>query len=393
MKQKTNILAKQNNKYVVKVNTKKQLDEFIMLPFDLYNDDEYWVAPLISDTKKHLDTKKNPFFEYAESQYFLAFIDNTVVGRISAHTNPNHNHFHNEKKGFFGFFECIDDQEVADLLFLEAEKWLLEKDCDIISGPFNFTTNDECGLLIDGFASSPFIMMTYNHSYYPNLLENYGFKKEMDMYAWFLESNSMPKFLEKVGLKMEKNSQFSIRCLDKKNLKKDIATVFTIYQKAWERNWGFVPMTKSEFDKLVETLLPIVDNELVLIAEVDGKPAGFSVALPDYNIILKKIRGKINPITLIKIMLQKKKISSARIITMGVVHEFQGIGIDSLFYYYTWKFCLSKGINKGEFSWVLETNTMMNKIAKHLGASIHKTYRIYDKKIHGTDTHIKGKLD
>ena len=366
---------------IIKVNSKKLLMDFIKFPFELYKNDNYWVAPLISEQVNFFNPNKNPFFEHSEAQLFIAVDNRKTVGRISAHTNISHNQFHNDQKGFFGFFECLDKQEIANQLFTEADKWLKSKKCNIISGPFNFSTNDECGLLIEGFDSSPFVMMPHNHHYYEQLITNYGFQKAMDLYAWLLESNEMPKFLSMIGNKLEKNSQFLVRSLNKKNLKKDIETVFEIYQKAWEKNWGFIPMTKKEFDHLVKTLLPIVDPELVFIAECDGKPAGFSVALPDYNFILKKIKGKLNPLSLVKILYYKNKITSARVITMGVIHEFQGKGIDSLFYYYTWKKGLEKGINRGEFSWVLETNTMMNKIAKHLGARIHKTYRIFEKDI------------
>ena len=365
--------------HLIQVNTKAELKQFIKLPFTLYKNDKYWVAPLIKELERHLDIRKNPFFEYAEVEFFLVTDGQKIVGRISAHTNPNHNAFHEDKKGFFGFFESINNQEVANLLFSAAEQWLKEKGCDVISGPFNFNTNDECGLLVSGFDSSPFFMMTHHHAYYQELFENYGFKKAMDLYAWYLESDTMPNFLELVGKKMEKNQLFSVRSLNKDDLKSDIEKVFTIYQKAWEKNWGFVPMSKNEFINLVNTLLPILDPDLVFIAECKGVPVGFSVALPNFNYLLKKIKGgRITPLNLLKIILYKNKIDSARIITMGVIHEYHGKGIDTLFYYHTWKNALSKGYRKGEFSWVLETNEMMNKIARHLGANIHKTYRIYE---------------
>jgi GNAT superfamily N-acetyltransferase len=183
-------------------------------------------------------------------------------------------------------------------------------------------------------------------------------------------------------MKMERNKLLKVRCLDKKNLKRDIEIVFTLYQKAWELNWGFVPMTKREFDALVKNLLPIVDPEFVFIAEYDGSPCGFSVALPDYNQVLHKIKGRLTPFNIFKALYHKSKIDTVRIITMGVVKEHQGKGIDALFYYYTWKTGMEKGIYKGEFSWVLETNDMMNKIAqKHLGAEVYKKYRVYERKL------------
>jgi len=363
---------------IQRVETKKDLQRFIMFAFTLYKDDKYWVPPLIADQMKFFDKTKNPYYEHSEVELFLAIEDGMMIGRISAHTNTMHNGFHSDKKGFFGFFECIDSPEVASLLFDAAKDWLRGKGCDTMSGPFNFSTNDECGLLVDGFNSIPFVMMTHNHHYYNRLYQQYGFKKAMDLYAWYLVSQGMPKFLEAVGKRMEQSSPFQVRCLDKRNLKRDIETVFTIYQSAWSQNWGFVPMTKKEFDHLVDTLLPLIDPKLVFIATHDGKPAGFSVSIANFNVILQKLGGKKNLISLLKMLYYHRKLNSLRVVTMGVIDEFQGKGLDSLFYYYTWKNGMEKGFHIGEFSWVLETNTMMNKIARHLGAKIHKTYRIYE---------------
>jgi hypothetical protein len=366
---------------IVKVETRKDLLRFINLPFALYRDNEFWVPPLVSEQVKFFDAKKNPYYEHSEVQLFMVCDDTQVLGRISAHTNVNHNKFHDDKKGFFGFFECVNDQKVADMLFCEAVKWLQEKGCDVISGPFNLSTNDECGLLIEGFEVEPYIMMPYNHSYYTDLIEGSGLVKAMDMYAWKLPTTNTPLFLEKLAHKIESRGNFTVRSLDKKNLKRDIEEVFTIYQKAWERNWGFVPMTRREFDHMVKTLLMYVDPEMVFIAKYNDEPAGFSVSLPNYNVVLKEMKGKLNILSLMKFFYYKSKIKSSRCITMGVVHEYQGKGIDTLFYYYSLKNGLKNGITEGELSWVLETNTMMNKIVSRLGAYVNKKYRIYEKVI------------
>jgi len=363
---------------IIKVEDKQDLMRFIMFPFALYKDDKCWVPPLIADQKKFFDPTQNPYYDHSEVQLFIAMEKGKVVGRISAQTNVNHNAFHNDKKGFFGFFECVNDVKIAKQLISAARDWLIIRGCDVISGPFNFSINDECGLLIDGFNTIPYVMMTHNHQYYAELLEKCGLTKAMDMYAWFLEAYEMPKFLDAVGKRVEKTKTFTIRCLNKKILKQEIETVFQIYESAWERNWGFVPMSKKEFEHLVDTLLPLIDPELVFIAECDGKPAGFSVAIANFNIILQKMKGRLNPVSIAKMLYYKNKLDCLRVVTMGVVHEFQGLGIDSLFYYYTWRNGLAKGFHKGEFSWVLETNDMMNKIARHLGATVHKTYRIYE---------------
>jgi len=370
------------NYELVKVSSKKEIKEFVKFVFHLYEDDPYWVAPLIQEQIDFFNPDKNPYYKHSQVQLFLVKDGSRIVGRISAHTNKQHNSFHQDHVGFFSFFECINNQDVAHILFEGASEWLREHGCNSIRGPFNFSTNEECGMLIDGFKSSPFVMMTHHMSYYGELLEKEGFGKAKDLYAWLLQSDVMPEFLTKIGEAIiAKEPSFSVRSLDKKNLKQEIETVFTIYQKAWEKNWGFVPMIRDEFDHLVKSLLPIVIPELVFIAEVEGKPAGFSVALPDYNQILKRMKGRIFPTGVFKALYYKNKIHSLRVITMGVISEYQNRGIDSLFYYHTWKTGLQKGYNTGEFSWVLEDNMKMNKIAKHLGAHVHKTYRIYEKGI------------
>ncbi len=367
---------------VVRVSTKREVKEFVNMVFDLYKDDPNWVAPLIFDQMNFLNPEKNPYYRHSAVQLFLVRDGQKCVGRISAHTNRQHNAYHHDRVGFFGFFECIDHQEVAHILFKEASEWLVEQGCDSIRGPFNFSTNEECGLLIDGYDSSPFIMMTHHLDYYPRLIEKEGLSKAKDLYAWLLRYDKMPDFLDRIGKSIiAKEPSFTVRPLNKKKLKEEIETVFTIYQKAWEVNWGFVPMIRDEFDHLVKSLLPVVVPDLVYIAECEGKPIGFSVTLPNYNIILQKLKGHLFPFGIFKLLYYKNKIKSLRVLAMGVVGEYQTRGIDSLFYYYSWKKGLELGYNCGEFSWVLEDNTSMNRIAKHLGAHIHKTYRIYEKSI------------
>ena len=354
-----------------------------MLPFELYRNDPNWVAPLIMDMKNMFNPKKNPYYTHSEVQLYLAFDNNKLVGRVSAHTNRQHNAFHQDKVGFFGFYESINDNNVCTALLDAASEWLLLRDCDTLRGPLHFSTNDESGLLVDGFDSPPFIMMPHHHPYYQNLMTNYGMTKVMDLYAYLSETKTIPANLESLALKLQQRGGFTIRTLskDKINLRKDIATVFGIYQKAWENNWGFVPLNKEEFDHTVEQLLPIVDRDLVFIAEINGVPAGFSVSTPNYNFLLKKMNGRLFPTGIFKMLYYKNKINSARCITMGVVKEFQNRGIDLVFYYYSFVNGIKRGFYRSEFSWVLENNVMMNRIAGHLGAHVYKTYRIYDKHI------------
>lgn len=368
---------------IVPVENRKQLMNFIMLPFELYKNEPNWVAPLISEQKKFFNPAKNPYYLHSEVQLLLALKDGKVVGRISAHTNTQHNKEHKENIGFFGFFESIDDQEVANALFDTAYEWNKKRGFTSMRGPLNFSVNEECGLLVDGFDTPPMVMMRHDHRYYQKLYETWGLTKTMDLYAYLSEHKEMPERIGKMAELLTKRNKVTIRSLsrDKKQMKKDIETVFQIYTKAWEYNWGNVPMTKAEFDHIVSELLPIADPDLVFIAEIEGKPAGFSLALPNYNEVLKVMHGRINPITLVKAMIAKRKISSARVITMGVIKEFQGRGIDSIFHYHSYTNGLPKGYIHGEFSWVLENNTLMMHVAEKLDAYIYKTYRLYDKAI------------
>lgn len=354
-----------------------------MLPFGLYKDDPNWVAPLIMDQYKFFDPQKNPYYAHSKVQLYLAIEDGRVLGRISAHTNNQHQKEHTEDIGFFGFFDCVDRVEVARALFEAAGAWNRLQGFASMRGPMNFSVNQELGLLIDGFDTPPMVMMRHDHPYYQKLYEACGLEKTMDLYAYLSERTQMPERIERLAAAIEKRSGVSIRSLskNKKELQKDIETVFEIYTRAWEYNWGNVPMTKAEFDHIVAELLPLADPDLIFIAEKDGHPAGFSLALPNYNEVLKVMKGRVNPITMIKALLAKKKIGSARVITMGIIKEYQGRGIDSLLYYYSYKNGLPKGIFRGEFSWVLENNTMMIRTAQMLDAIPYKTYRIYDKSI------------
>jgi GNAT superfamily N-acetyltransferase len=368
---------------ILPVNSKQLLKSFIMLPLELYKDDPNWVAPLISEQYKFFNPRHNPYYQHSEVQLFVATEDGRVVGRISAHTNTQHQKEHQEDIGFFGFFDCVNRKDVAQALFNAAADWNRNQGFASMRGPLNFSVNQEVGLLIDGFDSPPMVMMRHDHPYYQDLFAACELTKTMDLYAYLSERTEMPQRIDRLAALIEKRSGVTIRSLskDKKELRKDIETVFEIYTKAWEYNWGNVPMTKAEFDHIVAELLPLADPELIFIAEKDGKPAGFSLALPNYNEVLKVMNGRINPITIIKALLAKKRISSARVITMGLIKEYQGRGIDSLFYYYSYKNGLPKGLIRGEFSWVLENNTMMIRVAEMLDAIPYKTYRIYDKDI------------
>lgn len=369
---------------IIPVTSQYDLMRFIKFPHKLYKGDENWVPKLITDEKKFFNPKKNPYYAHSDVMLFIAMAKDKIVGRISAHTNTLHNKVHHDKVGFFGFFESINDQDVANKLFDTAGNWLRTKGCNAMRGPMNFSTNDECGLLIKGFDTPSMVMMPYNKKYYQSLIENAGLDKEMDLFAYIGKVQPAPDRIKKLSDKLEKRGRFTIRSLNKKNrktFKKDIETIFEIYTKAWENNWGAVPMTNLEFKHIVSELMPIVVPELVFIAEIDGEPAGFSMTLPDYNFILKKMNGHLFPFGLLKALYYKNKIPRLRVITMGVIKKFQGRGIDTVFYAKSFEVANKRGYKEGELSWILENNDMMNKIAKSLNAELYKTYRIFEDKL------------
>jgi GNAT superfamily N-acetyltransferase len=366
------------------VNSKRDLTEFIKLQWNFYQDDPYWVPPLIMDRKKLLDRNKNPFFEHAEMEMFIAYRDGEAVGRIAAITNENHNNFHEDKMGFFGFFESVNDQEVATALLDKAAEWLKAHDRDTMMGPMNPSTNDEAGMLIDGFDKAPYLMMTHNPRYYMELMDNYGMEKAKDLYAWevMLDKVELSEKMLRVGSKVQEKYGLTLRNLKLKKLNEELELVRQVYNDAWSKNWGFVPMTEAEINHAADDLKQIADEDLLLIAEKDGRPIGFSVTIPNINEVLIKIpNGKLFPTGLFKLLTGQKKIRTVRVIILGIVKEFQFAGLGSMFYLESIRRAKEKGLAGGEMSWILEDNHTMNRAIQSLGSEKHKTYRIYQKSL------------
>jgi GNAT superfamily N-acetyltransferase len=368
--------------YIEEVETKKDLMEFIKFPWKIYKKDKNWIPPLISERKEFLDKVKNPFFKHAEVVFYLAEKNGDIVGRIAGIVNHNHVEFQKEKAGFFGFFECVEDYEVAKVLLDTVRNWLKSKGMEIMRGPANFSSNEEWGMLLEGFDSPPVFMMTYNPKYYLDFMERYGMRKAKDLYAYFIDKNSPPpQRVVKMAENIKQKDEIKIHHVNMKDLKNEGEKIKAIYNSAWSPNWGFIPMTDEEFDHMVKGLKQIVDPHLVFIAEVDGKPAGFSLAVPDVNLVLHRINGRLFPFGLLKLLWHtkiKNKINGVRIITMGVVPEFQKRGIDSVFYVETYNVGVKRGYTWAELSWVLEDNAMMNRVLDLLGAKLYKKYRIYE---------------
>jgi GNAT superfamily N-acetyltransferase len=366
-----------------RVQSKKDLLSFIKLQWKINENDPNWVAPLLMDRLKVLNKKSNPFFKDNPADFFLAYRNGEVVGRIAAIINHQHNKFHEDKTGFFGFLEAQNDKEIFNSLLNTAEDWLREKNCDLMMGPMNPSTNDEVGFLIDGYDTPPFFMMTHNPPYYNDFMQDLGFEKAKDLFAYFIHKDNLNmERVNQLSESMKKRFSVSIRNLNMKNFESELKTVREIYNDAWSKNWGFVPMTPEEFDFIANDFKKIIDPELVMIAEYKGRPIGFSLALPNYNEIFKKIpSGKLFPFGIFTFLLNKNKIRSIRAITLGVTKDYQTSGIGGMLILETIRRGLSAGYVSAEMSWVLEDNDLMNKGASLVGGKIYKTYRVYQKAI------------
>ncbi|HEV8454857.1 MAG TPA: hypothetical protein VGQ24_08195, partial [Gemmatimonadales bacterium] len=366
---------------------RRDLKRFIDLPYRLHARDPVWVPPLRRDMETLLSRTKNPFFDHAEAEYFIAERDGVVVGRIAAISNRLHNETHGDRVGFFGFFECIDDQAVADALFTAAADWCRALGHDVLRGPASFSVNDECGLLIDGFDRPPTVMMPHNPRYYLSLLERAGFAKAKDL--WVYQGGSeeryvpVPERLARATELIRQRQGITLRALNMKDFEGEIERIKELYNSAWEKNWGFVPMTEREIDHLAEQFKPVVIPELVPMAEKDGKLIGFGIALPDLNVVFRKNRsGRLFPMIL-KLLwaLKAKRIRRARILLLGVLPDHQAKGIDAMLYHWIWTKSGERGIYWGEAGWILEDNPAMNAGLEKMTFRVYKTYRLYDRRI------------
>jgi GNAT superfamily N-acetyltransferase len=360
---------------------KADLEDFLRIPYRIYAGDENYVHPLLSEQRAFLDPGHNPFFAHAVAQLWVARDGRTPVGRVAACVDRYHNETHEERTGFFGFFESPDDRLTAQALLEAAETWLREQGMDTIRGPACFTTNhDYLGLLVEGEISPPVIGMPYQPRYYQKLLADYGFQKCKDLWAWRMDASDM-KIPEKLVTAMEaaeKSGMFRVRPFDMARFDDEARTVRDLYNACWSKNWGFIPMDEAEFAYAAKDMKQMVDADMLLIAEAQGKPVGFCLTIPDFNQALKSCRGKLFPLGWLKFLLKKRTIDYARTPLMGVLPAFRGRGLDGAMVYKTYRAAFTRGINRGECSWILEDNEPMNRILEGLGADCYKTYRIYD---------------
>ena len=370
---------------VDRVASKRDLHRFVTLPWEIYRDDPAWVPPLIGDTKKLFDREHHPFYEHGDVVPFLATRGGKPVGRIAAIRNTAHERFHEESVGFFGFFECVNDPAAASALVDEGRAYMRERNLPRFRGPMNPSTNEECGVLVDGFEHPPRVMMTHSPPYYDALLTGAGLAKCKDLVAYTMEDGgTVPDRLERgVNIVLKRNPGVVFRDLNMKDYANEVRRFQKVYNQAWEKNWGFVPMTAAEIEHMAKELKRVIDPGLVRFAERDGEPVGFALALPDVNQALKHANGRLFPLGLLKILWHARKINRVRVIALGLVPEMRRSGLDIVLYRDLFTYGTGKGYHTGEFSWILEDNVAMRRPMESIGDWVYKTYRIYEAPVAG----------
>lgn len=385
---------------VHKVETPQQHEAFVRLPWELYKDNPYWVAELPSMRRETLSREKHPAWDYLEGDYFLATRGEQIVGQIAAFVNKRHNEYHNENIGFFGFFECIEDAEVAAALFKTAKDYLRGKGVDAIRGPASFSSNELYGLLIDNFDTIPTTLMPYNPPYYQKFLEDAGFAKAKDLHSWRAEFSYAPEmFYEEDGQTERrivkatrrniKRRNITVRTLDTRHKRRDFEMMRDIYHDGWETNWGFVPMTNRELDALIDTLGFLVLPRYCFFASVDGDPAGFMILIPNFNQVLHAVKPKpgvpeawwyAKAAWHWKI---RSKIDNLRVPLMGVKKQYHGLGVTPSMFLALGEQMLAEKqpLQWVEPGWVLEDNRDTNEVLKHFNCHIFRTHRIYEKSL------------
>lgn len=364
---------------VSEVRGRSDLRAFIALPYELHRRDPQWVPVLRRDVAVQLSPRKNPFFEHAEAAYYLARREGRVVGRIAAIHNRLHNEFQGDRVGFFGFFESVDEPAVAGALFAAAAAWLRPRGLTVMRGPASFSTNDECGLLVDGFGTPPVLMMPHNPDYYPKLVEAWGFAKAKDLLAYQATDDQLPPRLVEGTEVLKKRYGIGLRQLHLGRFRAEVETVKRLYNASWEKNWGFIPMTEAEIDHLARQLRPVVVPEMVLFAEKAGVPVGFAIALPDLNVALKKNpSGRFFP-GILRVLWAARGIHRVRVVLLGTLPEWRGKGVDALLYRGIWENGYARGYRWAEAGWILEDNFPMRNGLLHMGFEAYKTYRLYDR--------------
>jgi len=362
------------------VETRSQQKRFVNLPWRIYRDDPCWMPPLVMSQEELLGFRPCPFYEKSRSRSFLATKDTLDVGRITAIVNAGHIERYNEQRGFFGFFECDDDLPAAKALFDAAKDWLHAQGMTSIRGPANPSLNYECGLLIEGFDTAPFFMMTHNKPYYAGLVEAQGFGKVEDLYAFWGQLSMLSSLDAKLGVMVEGVKErfgVTVRPLDRSRFDEEVRMFLEIYNSSLSGTWGFVPLTPGEVSHMAASLKHLIVPELALVAEVEGRPIGTVFCLLDYNPRIKAINGRLFPFGFLKLLWNKKAIKRMRAISTNVIPEYQAWGVGLVLHAALVPRLFDWGMQEVEFSWVLESNHLSKRTLERGGALVTKKYRIY----------------
>jgi hypothetical protein len=363
------------------VASKRDLTTFIKLPWRLYRNEPNWVPPLVFERRQFLDRAKNPWFEHGEAEYFIAWRDGRAVGRITAQVDRILNEFQGNAWGLFGFFECEDDPQAARALLDAAAAWLQARGRDRMVGPMDFTMNDECGVLVEGFERPPIILTNWTHRYYPSLIEGAGMEQAMDTLMWELRISGRDQvnpMIWRVAERVESKHGITVRPMRKKDIEAEIDRFLEVYNAAWERNWGFSPLTEKEVRHYAKTLKPLLDEHWAFIAEKDGEVVGAALTIPDYNQVLAHMKGRLLPIGWLKFLWYKRKIDRVRVFALGVKREYQHTGVAARFYQLHFDSAEVTPQTHGEMGWILESNTSMNRAMEGMGGRVVRRYRLYE---------------
>ena len=367
---------------ITRVDSAAERDAFIKFPWRVYANDPVWVPPLLIERKQFIDREKHPFYEHGDAALFLARAGGEIVGRIMACHDPKYNALHQSNVGFFGMFESIDDQQVARALLDAAAGWLRQLGRDQIMGPIDYSIFDLCGVLIEGFQFPPMVLTAYNPPYYSGLIERCGFEKEIDLYGWWFSNPSEAVIrLRRLAGALKKRSEITLRQGNLRDLAGESRKLLGIYDEAWKNNWGFAQFTEREFEFMTRELKPILMSEFVWLAEIKGEPVGFILCVPDINVALKKINGRLTtfglPIGLAKLLYYKNRIKTVRLVALGVLPKYRRHGVAEMLVLRIIEEAMIKRGFVGECSLILENNKMMNRFLEAIGAEKYKTYRIY----------------
>ncbi|HKC68984.1 MAG TPA: hypothetical protein VKG26_12190 [Bacteroidia bacterium] len=366
---------------IEKITFPNKIKDFIDFPHDLYAGDPNYVPEIYLGQKDLLNPNKHPFYEHSKAQLFLAYKDGKLVGRIAGIKNGSHIKFTGKNEGFFGFFECIEDYEVAKKLFDAATEWVKKEGLTNVVGPTSISTNEIFGWHIDAFDLPPMMSMGYNKPYYSKFAEQYGFTKKVDFYAYYVTSEEVSEKAIRISDAFEnrlKTKGITIRTVNMKKFKEEVDQAHLVFNSAWEKNEAFVPMTKNEFVHLCNDMKMVMDPNLCFVAEKDGKMIGFSFTFPDINQVLKGVkRGRLLPTGIFKLLFGRGKIDKMRVVVLGVIEGYRKLGIEACFYSRTIQNGRARGIDAAEASLILETNEMMNQALININAKVYKTYRLY----------------